>query len=193
MRKKVIVFDFDKTLTEKDTLFDFYKSVSPSKLSFSIKYPLFLLVAIATKLGFISNYSLKKAGVRFYLYGIEKKQVEKIANAYSSQIALNEIYHKEFFKYAPDDVLIMSASYEEYLKPLFLNYLVVGSKLRYDLNNRVDGIELNMYGKNKQKWLFDNGITEIDILYTDSISDKPLMDIAKTTILVKDNKMQKYQ
>ncbi len=187
MNVPVIVFDFDKTLTEKDTLFGFYRLVSKSRLRFLLKLPVFYMVAVATKLGLLSNTSLKRVGVKLFLDGQEKKRLENIGKQYASQIELNRIYREDLLKRPPENVLIISASYEEYLKPLFPDHKVVGSRLDYNKENKVNGMLVNMHGTTKQQWLLKNGIREVDLLYTDSFSDKPLMDLAKRVILVENS------
>jgi hypothetical protein len=59
MRSPVIVFDFDKTLTKKDTLFGFYKFVSVNNLSFKFKRLILLFFSILYKLRIIKNNQLK--------------------------------------------------------------------------------------------------------------------------------------
>ncbi len=186
MKEKIVVFDFDKTMTERDTILGFYKSVSRFRLLYSLKLPLYYIFAVLTKLKLASNTKLKRLGVRLFLTGLEQKYLEKVAADYSSKIEMNDIYKADFFKYTPENVFIISASYEIYLQPLFPNHRVVGSLLSYDSSSKVRDLQINMYGEKKQKWLNDHGIDEIDLLYTDSFSDKPLMDISKDVVLVKD-------
>jgi len=190
MKQPVIVFDFDKTLTYKDTLFGFYAAASRSVPVFKMKRPFFLFVAAAYKLGLISNLTLKKAGVWFYLRGLSHNELNEIGQAYAGKIELNNIYSDEFLKYPSEQIIIISASFEEYLKPLFPNHRVVGSRLSYSDENRVNGISVNMYSEEKKEWLHNQGIKEIDSLYTDSYSDKPLMEIAECTFLVKNGAVE---
>lgn len=190
MKKKVIVFDFDKTMTEKDTILGFYRFASRFKLSYSLKLPIYYLFAILTKMKFKSNMELKRLGVRLFLNGLEKEYLEKVGIDYSSEIKMNDIYRTDFFEYPVENVLVMSASYEVYLNPLFPNHRVVGSLLSYDSSLKVSDLLINMYGERKQEWLNDHGIDEIDLLYTDSFSDKPLMDISKNVFLVKNGEKE---
>lgn len=185
--KGKIVFDFDKTLTGKDTLLGFYRE-SASGFMFHLKYPFLLLSAILFKAGLISNDSLKRVGVILYLKGLRKRDLEKIALRYSSKINLNNIYHNDFLKYSPERVLIISASFEVYLKPLFRNYTVVGSRLQYDNENRVNGMITNMYGEKKREWLLNQNIDRVEVFYTDSHSDQPIIDLSNKVYMIKNNK-----
>ena len=47
------------------------------------------------------------------------------------------------------------------------------------------GLKKNLYASAKNKELLKHGIDHIDILYTDSFSDKPLMDISDKVFLIK--------
>ena len=190
MKHPVIAFDFDKTLTYKDTLFGFYAEASKSLPVFKMKYPFFLFAAAAYKLGLISNLTLKKTGVWFYLRGLSRDEMKEIGEAYAGKIELNDVYRNELLKYPSEQIIIISASFEDYLKPLFPNHRVVGSRLSYSDENRVNGISVNMYGEEKKEWLQNQGIKEIDSIYTDSYSDKPLMDMAERTYLVKDGSVE---
>jgi len=187
--KGPIVFDFDKTLTDKDTLLGFYRE-SASNLMFRLKYPVLLLSAILFKAGLISNDSLKNIGVRLYLKGYRKSDLEKIALRYSSKIKLNNIYHNDFLKYPSDQVIIISASFEEYLKPLFPDCKVVGSTLNYQENILI-GLSVNMYAERKKYWLNEQNIDRVDEFYTDSFTDRPVMDISNKVYIVEDGKKRK--
>lgn len=180
--KGPVVFDFDKTLTKKDTLTGFYREASARNM-FYLKYPLLLTAAVLYKCGIISNDSLKKTGVQLYLKGFKKDEIEKIALNYSKKIQLNEIYQKDFLKYSPDRVIIISASFEEYLKPLFPEYKVIGSTLVYS-KNKLTGLSTNMYGAKKKEWLLGQNINQVDVFYTDSYSDQPVIDLSHRVYMV---------
>jgi phosphoserine phosphatase len=64
---------------------------------------------------------------------------------------------------------------------------VAGTQIQYDKNGVACGIRRNLFGVEKRNWLAEQGIEGISILYTDSFSDKPLMDIADRVFLVEGN------
>lgn len=183
-----IVFDFDKTLTYRDTLFGFYKAVNQNNLIFSIKRILLLIVAILYKIKLIDNNTLKKFGVFLFLKGIDKNIIKQKSKEYSSKIKLNKIYNRDFQLYNLDDIILVSASFEDYLKPIFPNVKILSSKLEYTTNGKVKGLKINLYSSAKNKELLKNGIDHIDILYTDSYSDKPLMEISDKVFIIKEGK-----
>ncbi|MDZ7755204.1 haloacid dehalogenase-like hydrolase [Rhodohalobacter sp.] len=183
MSSKVIVFDFDKTLTEKDTLFGFYKSVAGSERMFFAKKIILITAGVLYKIGLIKNRTLKGIGFFLYLKGKKIEDLEIAAKEYSKKIELNAIY-KNYFQKKEGDKWIISASPEIYLKYVFPNEKIAGTQLSYD-GGTVKGLKLNMFGEEKRKFMTENGISKIDELYTDSMSDKPLMDISEKVFLVK--------
>ena len=177
-----VVYDFDKTLTYKDTLLDFFLEFS--KNPFKILF--YFLLMVFAKLKLISNDSLKKWGVKLFLKGVSKEKLEQKAEDYAKKIKTNTVYKEIDFK---NRVLIVSASFEEYLKPLFpANVQIVASKLEYE-NNKVKGLLFNCYSKNKKTALKQLNILKINTLFTDSYSDVSLAEISEKTVVVKGDKI----
>ena len=184
MRIEVIVFDFDKTLTVKDTIFGFYRSVSGKKSTFFLKRIFFLAAAVLSKAKLISNDSLKQCGVALFLHGYTENELKAKGIEYAFGIEMNGVFEGQCRRYQGNRIIILSASFEEYLKPLFPEYWVAGTQIRYDENGVACGIRRNLFGVEKRNWLAEQGIEEISVLYTDSFSDKPLMDIARRVYIV---------
>ncbi|WP_421947811.1 HAD family hydrolase [Phaeodactylibacter xiamenensis] len=180
----MVVFDFDKTLTNEDTLWGFYKEVDSSNLFFSFKRGIILFFAILHKVKIINNTVLKKIGVRLFLKGKSRDYLLKKAITYTQKIPLNNIYSIHFLSVPKEKRLIISASFDVYLSILFLGERVIGSSLYFE-KGKVLGLEKNMYGEQKKLVLKENGIETIEALYTDSYSDKPLMEIANCINIVK--------
>jgi len=55
-----VVFDFDKTLTYKDTLLGFYKECTPNLILWCVKFAMYLFFMCLTKIKLINNTALKK-------------------------------------------------------------------------------------------------------------------------------------
>ena len=181
----VVVFDFDKTLTYNDTLFGFYKITNKPNFSYYVKRVLLIVSAICYKLKIINNDRLKKIGISLFLKGKDKQYIDQKAKIYASSIKLNEIYKNDFLKYSNEDRIIVSASFIEYLKPLFPNDDIICSTLKYSPSDKVINLHENVYAEQKRVALENQGIVHIDILYTDSYSDKALMNISNKTFLIK--------
>lgn len=177
------VFDFDKTLTDRDTLAGFYREVAGDHSGYALKRLVMLAAAVLYKLRLIDNTRLKKIGVRLFLVGKTRAAVTAAAERYARRIRLNGLYESAFLATDPAGRLILSASLEVYLSARFPGERIVGSRLRYR-NERVAGLEINRYGTAKRDYLHRRGIDRIAALYTDSSDDRPLMDLADRTYLV---------
>ena len=189
MGKKIIVFDFDKTLTKNDTIFGFYLYVTKKNLLFPCKIVLYVIIILLSKLKLINNTSLKKLGVLFFLSGLDIDFLKDKSKSYISQIKYNFLFEEFYFDDPNLNILIVSASYEIYLKHIFpKNVRVIGSKLSV-AKGKVCGLNSNCYSENKLISLKNQGITNIHTFFTDNFSDKPLASIAERINLVKKNKI----
>jgi phosphoserine phosphatase len=191
MKKNVIVFDFDKTLTDRDTLFGFYRIVAGSDRLFLLKRIVLLVAGVLYKAGLIKNNTLKRLGIFLFLKGRPRSELEVAAKSYAQQIELNDIYYNHYDK-VEGEKWIVSASPEIYLRYLFTAENVAGTTFTYSGGN-VKGLGVNMFGWEKKKYLNEKGIYHISELYTDSMTDKPLMDIAEKVFLVKDGNINTYK
>ncbi|WDF46782.1 HAD family hydrolase [Chryseobacterium sp. KACC 21268] len=118
--KKLYLFDFDGTLTYKDTMFLFLKFYNPAKYSFQfLKHvPLFILL----KLKLASAEAVKKSFISSILKGESKYQIEKKAKLF-----FEENYPSLFRENALDFInninrentesYIVSASLDIWVKP----------------------------------------------------------------------------
>lgn len=185
----MIVFDFDKTLTNKDTLFGFYRQADQSSPFFGVKRILFIFIGIASKFKLLNNYQLKVCGVKLFLQGKSKDLIEKAAVAYAKKIQLNNVFEEQYLCCLKNKRLIISASFEDYIKILLADEKILASQLEYKYG-LVSGIKLNLFGKEKNVALLKDGVDKIDILYTDSYSDKPLMSISTKVYLVGNGKIK---
>ena len=64
--KRIVVFDFDKTLTYKDTLLGFFTTVGRERAFFLPKLMFYLFSMVQAKTGLISNTTLKERGVALF-------------------------------------------------------------------------------------------------------------------------------
>jgi hypothetical protein len=181
-----VVFDFDKTLTYKDTVFRFFLFCSKRDPILWMKILLYGILMVAHKISFVSNDSLKQMGVYFFLRGKSRNFITNCGEIYASRINLSRIYHDELKKY--ENPYIASASFGEYLVPILPGTNIIASQLEYN-RNRVHRLKMNCYGETKLRMLKDRGVETIDLLYTDSISDLPLVKLSKKTYYVRGNDM----
>ena len=181
----MIIFDFDKTLINKDTLYGFYKAAHGNNLSFKFKRIILIISAILYKLKLLNNEGLKKVGVKLFLSKKSKKDLEKCAEIYVKTLDLNSIYQNIFLKYKKEERVIISASPEIYLKKIFPDEKVLGTTLIFEGENTKLGV--NCYNFNKLKRFneaFPN--SQIEAVYSDSYADKPLLEKSSKFFIVKD-------
>tara|TARA_B100000886_G_scaffold340459_1_gene310183 strand:+ start:2004 stop:2618 length:615 start_codon:yes stop_codon:yes gene_type:complete len=189
VENNIVVFDFDKTLTYSDTLLDFYIHVSKKNFKFLIKLSLYICLMILFKLKIISNDYLKIKGFNLFLKGLKDDYIESKSKNFASKIDYNHLFKTFNFDKKDEKVIIISASYEVYLKFIFSkNIKVFGSKFI-----SVDGVasefSFNCYSTNKNYILKKNGFKKIRTFYTDSYSDLSLAKISKQIIIVNNDKL----
>ena len=181
----MVIFDFDKTLINKDTLFGFYRCVHGDNMLFKVKRVLLIFAAILYKLKFIDNDKLKSFGIGLFLKGKSLKEISKLSAVYADSLQLNKIYYDVFLKIPKNERIIISASPEVYLAKVFPDEKVIGTTFKYK-NGFLKGLEFNCYGKRKLEKLFllypDVYINKV---YSDSMSDKPLFEKSKKYYIIK--------
>jgi phosphoserine phosphatase len=188
---KIFVFDFDKTLTYKDTLLPFFLFIANKDLCFIPKMVIYILMMCLVKLKFITTYKLKTIGIRFFLKNISENKIDEKAALYAKKIKLNKVYEDYKLALKSDNkVFIISASFDTYLKYLFYedNVTLIASSILFDKKLAI-GLKYECYGYEKIKKLFQNNIYKVNVLYTDSYSDAPIAEISNEICIVKgDNK-----
>lgn len=189
--KGPVVFDFDKTLTDIDTLFGFYRTVAGSDLLFLSKRAVLIASAILYKSGVIKNNTLKRIGIFLFLKGRSRKELEAAAHKYSKEIELNDIYFNHYKK-TEGEKWVVSASPEIYLKHILGSDRVAGTTFTYR-DEKVEGLDVNMFGWEKRMFLNKKGIHHISEFYTDSLTDKPLIDIAQKVYIVENGEIKIFE
>ena len=186
---KINVYDFDKTIYNGDSSIDFFifclkknKQIIiniPKIIMYYILY--FLKVKNKTEVKEVFFNFLKKIDVDHYVLEFWKKNKSKIKEFY-----LTKEDHK-------NDIII-SASPEFLLKPIcdeISVYGLIASKV-----DKTTGkfIKKNCKGTEKVirlKKLYKK--VEVNKVYTDSYSDKPLIDIAKHAYIVNGNNIKQIK
>ena len=188
MENKIIVFDFDKTLTYHDTLFGFFMLCCRKNFLFPFKVSIYFLLMTLAKLNLISNSKLKKSGVYLFLQGKDVKSIDKLSKIYSKRIKFNKLFNQYNFK-KEKKVYIISASFDVYLRKIFPdNVIVIGSQIEYS-SGVVIGLKYNCFKDEKINALSKKGVKKIDEFYTDSYSDFSLAKISKKIIIVNRDKL----
>ena len=183
MKSKIIVFDFDKTLSYSDTLFGFFSSAGKKNVAYPFKIIIYFFSMVLTKFKLLSNNELKETGISLFLKGMNKSQLQYVALEYSKKIKMNSLY-KEFDFLSKETIYVVSASFTDYLKPLFPSSInILGSDFLFE-DGKIIGLKTNCYKSKKAEILFKKGVKLIDITYTDSYDDFPLACLSKKINIV---------
>ena len=190
VKKEIAFFDFDGTITKKDTLIEFIrfsKGVFGLYLGLVINSP----YLIAYKLNIISNQQAKQKILQYFFKDISVKQFNKICEVFSKEklpmllrhAAVKEIrtlQNKNFI------VVIVSASPENWITfwAKQMNVILIATQLE-EKNNNLTGNILgnNCYGiekVNRIKKLFQLAEYNIILAYGDTKGDIPMLNLATT-------------
>lgn len=184
------VFDFDNTIYNGESVFDFYL--------FSIKYnpkvakyvPLAVFNLFKYKLGKTTMQDLENAVKKyssFYMNSFDDKEklVQDFWNSHMKKI-------KPWYKPQADDVII-TANFNMLIDEA-CNRLGIKNCICSVVNRESLQVEYLNFKENKRKTFFEiYGNSEIDEFYTDTMLDKPMIDVAQKAYLVKGNKITRIK
>lgn len=183
-------FDFDNTIYNGESVFDFYL--------FSIKYnprvakyiPIVFYNLFKYKLGKTTMEDLEQAVKKYaydYLQSFDKKE-EMICVFWDKHIGkIKSWYHPQ------EDDIIITASLNLIMDEL-CKRLGVKHCLCSIVNPETLEVEYLNFRDNKPKTFFEKfGNEVIDEFYTDNMVDKPMIEVAKSAYFVKGNKIKKIK
>jgi phosphatidylglycerophosphatase C len=185
---KIAFFDFDGTITKKDSFIEFIK-FAVGKKKFIKGLIILSPILILYKLKIISNYKAKQKVISYFFKGYNKSQFQNIAKEFSLKI-IDKIIKPEMLekikwhKLQGHKIIIVSASLECYLKPWCdKNDLdIIATKLEFKNNIFTGNLETkNCYGKekvNRIKQKYDLNQFNYIYAYGDSKGDKEMLSIA---------------
>ena len=188
MKKRIAFFDFDGTITTRDTLVEiikFYKGSFKFNLGFIINSPFI----IAWKAGIISNQAAKEKILHYFFGRLPVKTFQQRCDEFAvTQIpllirpkAMEEI---EKLRASGAEVVIVSASAENWIQQWcsLHNLQLLGTKLQVKndmLTGKIDN--LNCHGEekvNRIKAAFDLSQYDEIYCYGDTKGDKPMLGLA---------------
>ena len=189
MKRTVAVFDFDGTLTRKDTLLEFIR-FSCGNGHFLWGFVLFSPILILMKLHLYPNRKAKEKVFAYFFggwdYGRFKSRGEEFADVienFKREEALSLLN-----QHVKDgaEVFVVSASMEEWVRPWCLRHgvrHVVGTKIEVDGNGIITGnfLSENCYGQEKvNRFLEYEPIRSAYELYAygDSRGDREMLEFA---------------
>jgi phosphatidylglycerophosphatase C len=187
-KKKLILFDFDGTITTKDTLVEFlmfYKGPISFMMGMLILSPVVLLYLLKI----IPNWKGKQVVLRYFLGGEDIELFNKRCREFSEK-TLPRLTRKgavdaiQQYKRDGATVAVVTASAENWVKPWCLSQgiLCIGTQLEV-ANGRITGnlCGANCYGSEKVKRIEKEFLLheyERIIAYGDSSGDKEMFTLA---------------
>lgn len=177
------LYDFDKTIYKKDSTVEFYKFCL-KKNKRILKYIFVQVWAFVMYM--LGIYSKTKMKEKFYKFFRTIDNIEGLVSEFweYEQVNLNEW----LYTLKGEDDVVISASPEFLLKPICekLQLKLLASRVDHT-TGKYDG--LNCYGAEKVERLKLIGITEADDAYSDSLSDLPMLKLAKNQYIVKNGEI----
>jgi len=184
----LVLFDFDGTLTRKDTLFQFIKHLRGTGyffLGFLILSPILILY----RLRLLQNDKTKQIVMSFFWGGTPVEMFQKYCKSFALEIAPKLIRKEallklQYHKSAGDDVYIVSASPEDWVKVYADSIGVKCIATRLEIKDgKVTGriVGKNCYGPEKVSRVRAelNVINYVAIVaYGDSDGDRELLKMA---------------
>ena len=183
-------FDFDGTLTRRDTLIEFIRYVKGNK-EFLIGFLKHLHLLIMMKLGIMPNWKTKRIIFQYFFGGmtLEKfnEYCEKFAKEKASLLRKKGMVAVNKAVMDGDQVVIISASIENWVEPFFRfqvsnNINIIGTKIQV-VDGKLTGrfLTKNCYGEEKVRRLLEQYPDRKEyklVAYGDSRGDHALLDFA---------------
>ena len=183
-------FDFDGTLTRRDTLIEFIRYVKGNK-EFLIGFLKHLHLLILMKIGIMPNWKTKRIIFQYFFGGmtLEKfnEYCEKFAKEKASLLRKKGMVAVNKAVMDGDQVVIISASIENWVEPFFRfqvsnNINIIGTKIQV-VNGKLTGrfLTKNCYGEEKVRRLLEQYPDRKEyklVAYGDSRGDHALLDFA---------------
>lgn len=188
--RTIAIFDFDNTLTDRDSLLPFFYQFWGRLRSVYLLIPLFP-DGVRYLLGKLSRQEIKERILGQFLTGISSLELESMGATYA-QRGLDDILKKQAYqkflwhKSKGHLCVIVSASPEFYLIPWGRRHgfdRVIASKLKMNSEGNFTGVleGKNCWGDEKsRRFLLEYPKETWDTLYVygDSLGDRALLDMA---------------
>lgn len=189
MKPSIAFFDFDGTITRKDTMFEFIRFVYGSGRLYAgmLKVSPWL---IAMKAGIVSAHTAKEKLLTAFFKGMPLETFNKHAKSFADKILPNllrpsALRELETHQANGVTVAVVSASAENWVKDFCdsRNVVCIATKLELDAENKLtgklSGANCNSAEKvSRIKCEFDPADYEVIYAYGDSNGDKEMLAIA---------------
>lgn len=136
--KRLYLYDFDGTITNKDSLFEFLKFATPA-LQYNFILLKFLPVFMGTKLGIFNRAKIKQRFISACLKGKSKEEIAALSTSFLEHIQQGNFFKKNSLtsikiNAKKGDVYIVSASLDLWLKPIaeYLGVKLICTEASFD-------------------------------------------------------------
>lgn len=186
------IFDFDNTIYDGESTFDFYL--------FCVKHHPKCIKFIFVVMWSLIKYKMCLISEEKLMYLAKKYVTDFLKCCPDADKLAKKFWIKNIKKIKPfysnvrrEDDVIVTASFGFLLRPLFQT-LKVKNAVMSEVNLETGEVERLCYRKNKIQCFRDMfGDARVLDVYTDSLNDKPLMSLATRNVyLAKGNKLVKY-
>lgn len=208
--KKLVVFDFCETLVDFQTADAFIDFVTEKELYNKFKYIKYLtsfltqtrVLAFFNK--FFHEWNVSKRLKLYQIKGISEEKINQYSKDFYEEKLMRHLIkplYALFLKHSNEGshVIIISGGYEPYIRFFSEKHNIdyyFATKIAFE-KNKVSGFFLGKDCLFKQKvvlleqYIAQNNITfEESIVYTDSVTDIPILKWAKSAFVVSKNKPQ---
>lgn len=189
MKPELHLFDFDGTITAKDSLIDFAEFVVGPNRS---KFYLALITPVITlmKLGFLKRANAKVMFLKLHFKGISKEDLATLAKTYLEQSKNNQLFRPKSLEAikavqkSGHRICIVSASLDIWLQPFadHFNADLLCTKAEYHLDKftgNLDGKNCNFNEKPRRiKAKYDLSEFSRVVAYGDSNGDQAMFNLA---------------
>jgi HAD superfamily hydrolase (TIGR01490 family) len=183
--KKIYAFDFDGTLTTKDTLIEFIRYAKGS-MALGLGFLRYAHLLVLMKLRLYPNYKAKQKVFAHFFKDTTIDEFNALCKAFaaSSSHLLRPNAIEAINQAIKDgsEVLIVSASIDNWVQPFFPQVKVLGTQIEV-INNKLTGrfLSKNCYGQEKVNRilsLYPNRQDYHLTVYGDSRGDKEMLAFA---------------
>lgn len=188
MSKGIAFFDFDGTITTRDTLLEFIKFAKGKRAFYSgFLYNIFYLLAFKIKL--ISNQEAKEKVLSYFFKDMDLIEFDKLSEAFSKKKLPSIIRHgaeKEITRLQQENfvIVIVSASPENWIRHWCKdrNLILISSELEIrngKITGKISG--KNCHGEEKVRRILEKYVLEeYDEIYAygDTKGDLPMLGLA---------------
>lgn len=124
--RNIAVFDFDGTLTSRDTLLDFIRFVYDGRcMSMLMGFMLIAPQVMLMKVHLLSNHAVKERMLAYFFGGMQQSELERYGRDYvrRAKTLLRDDVYARFAEHVKrgDDVYVVSASLEEWVRPVCMS------------------------------------------------------------------------